>query len=114
MTEYNIKLTPSAINQIKKKLAHSGHLRLGLLANGCSGYRYVLEFEDSLPKERDIQLNIDGIVILIDNRSIIHLNGSTLDYQNSLMKKGFVFHNPNVDSTCGCGQSFSVKSEEEK
>lgn len=108
----NIQLTPSAIQEIKSQLAKretpNAYLRLGVKGGSCSGFTYVIQFEDDAPKERDIQLDIDGVKILVDPKSLAYLDGSTLDWKSSLMEQGFDFINPHVVSQCGCGKSFSV------
>lgn len=109
----NIQLTPAAIKEIKKQLAKretpNAYLRLGVRGAGCSGYTYVIQYEDTEPKEKDTQLDFDGIKVIIDPKSLIYLDGSALDWKSSLIEQGFFFTNPNVVSQCGCGKSFSVR-----
>lgn len=108
----NIQLTPAAIQEIKRQLAKretpNAYLRLGVRGAGCSGYTYVIRYEDTDPKEKDIQLDFEGIKVIIDPKSILHLDGTTLDWKTSLLEQGFDFINPNIVSQCGCGKSFSV------
>ena len=108
-----IELTPSAIAYIKAKLAArqtpDAILRLGIRGSGCSGYSYVIQYEDNVPQEKDLIFEFDGLKVVVDKKSIIYLNGSVLDYEKSLMQEGLKFTNPNAASGCGCGESFSVK-----
>jgi iron-sulfur cluster assembly protein len=81
-------------------------VRLGVKGGGCSGFSYVLEFDN--PREGDNTLEQDGIKFFMDRKSAIYLKGIVLDYKAGLKGKGFAFQNPNASSTCGCGESFSV------
>lgn len=82
-------------------------LRLGVKGGGCSGLSYKLAFDT--PKENDYILQTtDQIPVYIDPKSAIYLKGMTVDYQDGLEGRGFVFINPNATSTCGCGESFNI------
>ncbi len=105
-----VKATPEAIkalNELKttEGVGKSG-VRLGVKGGGCSGFSYVLEFDN--PHEGDKILVQDDIEFYMDRKSSIYLKGIQLDYRSGLKGKGFVFQNPNATSTCGCGESFSV------
>ena len=80
-------------------------LRIGLRGGGCSGYSYLFEFEKDEPSETDKVFVFDGYKICIDSKSYFFLNGSELDFIDELMGKRFHFNNPNVKSSCGCGES---------
>lgn len=112
MEDYKIYVSPVAAEQIKKQLnkrnTPDGYLRWGIKGSGCSGFSYVLEFEDACPRKKDIVFDIEGVKIIIDIKSITYLNGCTLDWEKSLLKQGFKFINSNEKSKCGCGSSFSV------
>ena len=84
-----------------------GGLRLGVQGGGCSGLSYNIRF-DTQPRERDRVFNFGGVRIFVDPKSFIYLGGMVLDYENSLMKQGFNFINPNSSRSCGCGSSFSA------
>ena len=86
-------------------LEHGG-LRLGVRGGGCSGLSYNITF-DSQPRERDRVFQYDDIRVFVDPKSFVYLNGITLDWEESLMQRGFVFRNPNAKKSCGCGSSFS-------
>jgi iron-sulfur cluster assembly protein len=107
-----ITVTASAAEQIQKLLEKQsmadGGLRVGVKAGGCSGFEYVFTWE---PAPRDSDLIFDGpqgVRIWTDARSHRLLDGTTLDYDTSLLSRGFVFQNPHAKNTCGCGTSFSV------
>lgn len=107
-----ITVTENAAGQIQKLLdtqhteAHG--LRVGVKAGGCSGFEYVFAWE-AQPGETDLVFDgPSGVRIWIDPRSHRVLDGTTLDYDTSLLSRGFVFQNPQAKSTCGCGVSFSV------
>jgi iron-sulfur cluster assembly protein len=104
-----IQVTPKAINRIKTTFARegvTGGLRLGVLGGGCSGLSYQFKF-DTKERPTDKVYEYDGVKIFVDPKSLLYLNGMTLDYQESLMQSGFVFDNPNAKKACGCGTSFS-------
>lgn len=87
-------------------LSEQGGLRLGVQGGGCSGLSYHITF-DSQPRERDRVFQYDDIRVFVDPKSFVYLNGITLDWEETLMQKGFVFRNPNAKKSCGCGSSFS-------
>ncbi len=106
-----IQVTPKAVNRIRQVFARQGvqggGLRLGVQGGGCSGLSYLIRFE---PKERpsDRVFDFDGVRVFVDPKSLIYLDGMTLDYKESLMQSGFVFDNPNAKQSCGCGTSFTA------
>ena len=106
-----IQVTPKAIEKIKlafaKQGAGDGGLRLGVVGGGCSGLTYQFKF-DARERPNDHVFEFDGVKIFIDPKSMLYLDGMTLDYKESLMQSGFAFHNPNAQKSCGCGTSFSV------
>jgi iron-sulfur cluster assembly protein len=110
--EPQVFLTVEASEQIKKQLIKrgtpDGYLRLGVKGGSCEGYENVIQFEDKPPRPKDLLFDLFGIKILIDPKSLVILNGSTLDFEKSVMSQGFKFINPNKKSECGCGKSFSV------
>ncbi len=106
-----IAVTTTAATQIQKLLAKRDDaqgLRVGIKAGGCSGFEYVFEWEVA-PKEQDLVFEgPDGVKVWVDPRSHRLLDGTTLDYDTSLVSRGFIFQNPHAKQTCGCGTSFSV------
>jgi len=81
-------------------------LRLGVVGGGCSGLSYEMEFSGR--READNVIDFDGFEVLLDPKSAIYLKDVTLDFEDGLKGKGFVFKNPNAANTCGCGESFSI------
>ena len=107
-----INITPKAVEQVKKlrtenNIPESHGLRLGVKGGGCSGLTYVLAFDEK-PKEDDNILELLGLKIFVDPKSLFYLSGTVLDYSDGLNGKGFVFNNPQASHTCGCGSSFGV------
>ena len=107
-----ITVTDSAAEQITKLIEKqhpdASGLRVGVKAGGCSGFEYVFAWEAS-PRESDLVFEgPGGVRVWIDPRSHRLLDGTTLDYDTSLLSRGFLFQNPKAKSTCGCGTSFSV------
>ena len=107
-----IQVTDRAVKRIKTAIAkegiapEEGGLRLGVMGGGCSGLSYSIKF-DTHPRERDRIYEFDGVRIFVDPKSFIYLHGMTLDYEETLMRQGFNFINPNSTRSCGCGSSFS-------
>jgi iron-sulfur cluster assembly protein len=91
----------------KKDPAKMG-LRIGVQGGGCSGMSYFMDFDEPAPDDKVFKHEAAGVSVLIDPRSILHLSGSILDYAEGLMGSGFSIKNPNVKSSCGCGNSFST------
>jgi iron-sulfur cluster assembly protein len=107
-----IALTPKAAAQVKKvksenNIPETHALRLGVKGGGCSGFTYVLGFDEH-PKENDKIMESEGIRVFIDPKSLFYLSGTVLDFSDGLNGKGFVFNNPQASKTCGCGSSFGV------
>jgi iron-sulfur cluster assembly accessory protein len=97
---------------LAKRAAGETALRVGVKAGGCSGYEYVFGWEQT-PKDTDLIFEgPGGAKVYVDPRSLRVLDGTTLDYDTSLLSKGFVFNNPNATSVCGCGASFSIETNE--
>ncbi|GBD10368.1 Iron-binding protein IscA [bacterium HR23] len=90
----------------KEGLAEFG-LRVAVKGGGCSGLMYTLSLEKE-PRPDDKVIEQHGIRLFVDKKSYVFLAGTTLDFTDGLNGKGFVFHNPNAKSVCGCGNSFSV------
>lgn len=108
-----ITITDAAVQFAKTKLAARGTpdaaIRLGIKGGGCSGYSYVIQFDDEPSRERDFVYTVDGVRFYVDKKSFVFLAGSALDYEKTLMFQGFKFRNPNEATSCGCGHSFTVK-----
>src|SRR5215472_16704320 len=110
--EATVSVTPQAIDaiarQMKKRGTADASLRLGIRGGGCSGFSYVIEFHDGAPHARDRVFEYtaaDGssVRVVVDPKSLLYLNGSVLEWEQTLMRQGFNFANPNEKSGCGCG-----------
>lgn len=107
-----IRVTPKAVEMAKRKLAEGGEgavgIRVGIRGGGCSGYAYVFDFATKVRPKRDLVYDFDGLKVVVDDRSVKYLEGSTLDWEQKLLGYGFKWVNPNAKGGCGCGESFSV------
>ncbi len=107
----SITITPSASDQVRRMMTENSlvdHVvRIGVSAGGCSGYSYVLDIVDEVQKT-DRRFAQNGVEIICDPKSYLYLNGTEIDYEDSMMGGGFKFNNPNAMGTCGCGSSFTV------
>ena len=109
----SVQVTERALARIRSAMEkegispEQGGLRLGVQGGGCSGLSYNIRF-DTQPRERDRVFTFGGVRVFVDPKSFIYLSGMILDYENTLMKQGFNFVNPNASRSCGCGSSFSA------
>ena len=87
-------------------------LRVGVKGGGCSGFQYQLAFDEQ--RDGDVVFEDHGVKLLVDAQSLAYVDGSQIDYVESLQGAGFNVVNPNVVAACGCGSSFRVKDEEEE
>ena len=105
-----ITLTPGAIDKVKSILAERNEdmgLRIAVVGGGCSGFQYQM----TLDKEAQVDdkvLDMDGLKVYVDTRSILYLNGTKIDYVDSPNESGFKFDNPNAKASCGCGETFEA------
>ncbi|MDP2761448.1 MAG: iron-sulfur cluster assembly protein IscA [Sideroxyarcus sp.] len=105
-----ITLTERAAKHVQNFMAKRGKgvgLRLGVRTSGCSGMAYKLEFADAAVED-DLQFTSHGVTLLVDPQSLPYIDGMELDYAREGLNEGFKFNNPNVQDTCGCGESFKV------
>ena len=107
-----ISITERAKAEVKRivseqNLPDQTALRVGVKGGGCSGFSYTLGFDDQVSEIDQIN-EIDGIRVVCDPKSFLYLNGTEVDFEESLMGRGFKFGNPNASKTCGCGESFTV------
>ena len=104
-----IILTPRAARQVRTMQAGfdapQKQLRVLVESGGCSGFQYGMSFDE--PKPDDAHLESEGVALIVDPTSLAYLNGSSIDFDDGLHGKGFEIKNPNAQSTCGCGKSFS-------
>jgi iron-sulfur cluster assembly protein len=107
-----ITVTNKAQKKIKENLAKRGKgvgIRLGVKTTGCSGLSYVLEYVDKYEAETGVtNFGHQDFVLLVDAKSLVYLDGLTMDWVRNGLNEGFDFQNPNVKDECGCGESFRV------
>jgi iron-sulfur cluster assembly protein len=108
-----VHLTERAARKILALLAkegvstEQGGLRVGVQGGGCSGLSYAMRI-DTQARDRDKVFEEFGARIFVDPKSFLYLNGTTLDFEETLMRQGFVLQNPNAERSCGCGSSFTA------
>lgn len=106
-----IEITDSTYEKLKDLLAEENNpnlkLRIFVQGGGCSGMSYGFTFDEE-QNEDDFINEKDGVIVLIDSMSMQYLEGATINYKEDLMGSGFNISNPNAQTTCGCGSSFSV------
>jgi iron-sulfur cluster assembly protein len=109
-----ITLTPAAVDWVKKRREKLGQpaaaLRVGVRGGGCAGYSYVTELTEDAPKSRELVYDFDGVQVFVDERSLAFIEGSVIDAKATLMYQGLKFDNPLEEKSCGCGATFSVKT----
>lgn len=112
-----LSVSDAAVQAIRAQLAKrgtpEGAIRVGIRGGGCSGFSYVIEFEDKPPRSGDLVLEFAEpdkatVRVFCDKKSILYLGGSVLDWEKTLMFQGFKFKNPHEATRCGCGHSFTV------
>jgi iron-sulfur cluster assembly accessory protein len=102
-----ITLTPGAISKVKSILADREEdlsLRIAIVGSGCSGFQYRMTLEKE-PKEEDHVIELDGVKIFVDTKSMVYLKGTQVDYVDAHDGAGFTFDNPNTQAACGCGDN---------
>jgi len=106
-----ITITESALEKVRDILAEENNpqikLRTFVQGGGCSGFSYGFTLDEE-QNEDDFVIDNNGIIVLIDSMSMQYLQGATIDYKEELMGSSFTIQNPNAQTTCGCGSSFSV------
>ena len=108
-----ITLTERAALEVKRiiedqKLGESALLRVGVAGGGCSGFMYKLAFDKEYNETNDSRYDQHGVPIVVDKKSALYLDGTTVDFYDGLEKRGFTFDNPNAVKSCGCGSSFQA------
>jgi iron-sulfur cluster assembly protein len=105
-----ITLTEQAAAKMQSSLSARGQglgIRLAVRTSGCSGYAYNMEFVDN-PQDDDSVFEAHGVQVYVDQKSLVYLAGTEVDYGKEGLNEGFKFNNPNVKDECGCGESFTV------
>jgi len=109
-----VELTERAAKEIQRVIKEqefpidSTWVRIGAKGGGCSGFTYVLDFDQAGPTEFDLTFEQHGVKIVVDKKSEFFMGGTELDFNDGLLDRGFVFKNPQASGTCGCGTSFSA------
>ena len=106
-----LMLTEKAAHEVKRimedqKLEKDTVLRVGVTGGGCSGFSYSLGFDKTVDKAKDSTYDQHGISVVVDRKSALYLDGTTVDFYEGVERRGFTFDNPNAVKTCGCGSSF--------
>ena len=109
----SIVLTEKAAVEVKRiiedqKLEDGVVLRVGVTGGGCSGFSYALGFDKAFDEKVDSQLEFHGVPVVVDKKSALYLDGTTVDFYDGIEKRGFTFDNPNAVKSCGCGSSFQA------
>lgn len=110
MNDRLIFLTDTAVQHVRSELKKRGHglgVRLGVKTSGCSGLAYFFEWLDHVEIHDHVEV-YDDITLAVDKKSMLYVSGTTLDYTKEGLNSGFKLDNPNVQGTCGCGESFTV------
>ena len=105
-----VTLTEAAAEHVRTFLAkreQAQGLRVGVKATGCSGFMYVVDYADTIGPHDQV-FESRGLNVIVDEKSLVYLNGTELDYRREGLNEGFQFNNPRVKGACGCGESFSI------
>ncbi len=108
-----IKLSEKAALEVKRILQEQSYgpetlLRVGVSGGGCSGFSYALGFDSAFDEQADSKTEQHGVAVVVDKKSDLYLDGTTVDFYEGLEKRGFTFDNPNAVKSCGCGSSFQA------
>ena len=95
-------------DQLAKRGTPHAAIRFGIRGGGCTGYSYMFQFEDGPPRRNDLVIDAPGGVRLyVDPKSLVLLRNTTIDFETGIRGHGFRFDNPNVKTSCGCGESIA-------
>jgi iron-sulfur cluster assembly protein len=108
-----VLFTEKAASEIKRvmqdqKCEPNTFVRIRLAGGGCSGFQYGFGLDTNFDEKTDTKAESHGVTVVVDRKSDLFLDGTTVDYYDGLEKRGFTFENPNATKTCGCGSSFSA------
>lgn len=109
----SLNLTERAAEEVKRivesqKLEDGTFLRVGVTGGGCSGFSYSLGFDNSYDEKADSKAEQHGVAVVVDKKSALYLDGTTVDFYDGIERRGFTFDNPNAVKSCGCGSSFQA------
>lgn len=111
-----VKLTEKAVSELKaimqkeveaENMSPEAGVRVQVVGGGCSGFVYRMQFVEDFT-EHDRVFEDNGVKVVVDQKSLLYLTDTEIDFHDGLMGRGFVFNNPNATGTCGCGSSFTV------
>ena len=108
LTKSAIKELTTIIKDNTKELDKEKYLRVGVKGGGCSGFSYILDLTNNMKDNDQLVSEEDNIKVICDPQSLIYLNGTSIDFRDEVMGRGFVFENPNATASCGCGSSIAV------
>ena len=108
-----VVLTEKAAEEVKRIIHEQKYeddivLRVGVTGGGCSGFSYALGFDKAYDEKADSKYDYFGVPVVVDRKSALYLDGTTVDFHDGIDKRGFVFDNPNAVKSCGCGSSFQA------
>jgi iron-sulfur cluster assembly protein len=112
-----ISVTEKAANEVRRIVAEQSqsgsfpekvYLRVRVVGGGCSGFQPKLDLDPTFNEKLDEQFDFHGVPVVVDKRSLLYLDGATVDFVDDLNRRGFSIQNPSAKSTCGCGSSFSM------
>ena len=94
-------------DQLQRRGTPQAKIRFGIRGGGCTGYSYLFEFEDKEPRDSDFVVVKDGVTVIVDPKSMRVVDGTEIDFETGIRGHGFRFNNPNVQDSCGCGESIT-------
>ncbi len=108
-----IQITEAAASEIQRVMEEQNrpelkYVRVGVVGGGCSGFQYSFDFTNAYDETADTMTEQHGVGVVVDKKSDLFLDGTTVDFYTGLEKRGFTFNNPNAVKSCGCGSSFSA------
>ena len=109
----SVQLTETAAKEVKRFIEEGDYgddavLRIGVAGGGCSGFNYSLNIAEDFNETTDNKTMQYDVPVVVDKKSSLFLEGTTVDYHEGIEQRGFAFHNPNAKKTCACGNSFST------
>jgi len=113
LSKMSVTITENAAKEIQRvmseqNMADNMCLRIGVAGGGCSGFQYSLGFDENTDNAKDHSSEQHGVSVVVDKKSSLYLDGTTVDFYSGLEKRGFTFDNPNAVKSCGCGSSFQA------
>src|SRR5262249_2499511 len=112
-----ITITEKAASEVKRNVSEQQtkgnvqdkvYLPMRVVGGGCSGFQHKLDLDPAVNEKLDETFELNGVPVVVDKRSMMYLDGVTVDFHDELNRRGFSISNPQAKSTCGCGSSFSM------